>query len=197
MNKLLYIALVVFLFAASCTQREESVIDLSDIIAESDRYKEGEQKEVEVENPNDSLEILLDNYAENGLDVASITVLEKKMFPDRFGPLASRSSQLNFENDTVLFYNWSFADSAKTINAFFNWMDNFGTKHTSIYVGEEKKLQKEPLLLFVGDTSLIYIEARESLSQSQWENYLKNLGYAIDWNFVLQQRKWGEVKWGE
>tara|TARA_R110002072_G_scaffold302060_1_gene483552 strand:+ start:18308 stop:18892 length:585 start_codon:yes stop_codon:yes gene_type:complete len=187
--------LVFCLFLISCNRQKEEVIDLSDIIKESENYKEGETTSEFDTDILDTSEMVLDDFTENGLDVSSYEILDDKLFPDRFGPKSSSIMRLNFEKDTVFYGSWSFEDSSKTVNAFFNWLDNFGKKHKSIFIGEEKNLQKKPFLMFIGNNSLIFVESNEFLSKPQWENYLENKGYKEDWYYILQQRKWGKVKW--
>ncbi len=179
----------------ACNKAKEEVIDLKDIIAESDRYKEVDEI-VEVNDAIiDSAQLVLQSFSENGIDANSLSVVKKSLFPDRFGPEHTNKYLLENELDTIRYFNWKYTDSSKTVNAFFNWMDNFGKKRKSLFIGEEKNLQKEPFLLFVGDTSLIFIEAKESLNRKEWESFLKFKGYPGDWNYILQQGKWGKVKW--
>lgn len=178
-----------------CKDRKEEVIDLNDIIAESDRYKEGESEEDIVKVELDSASVILNAFKANGINAISLSFLEDNLFPDRFGPEASYKYQLYFDADTVKFYNWNYSDSVKTVNAFFNWIDNFGKRKKSIFVGEEKNFQKDPLLFFIGDTSLIFIEAKNKLFKKNWIDYFEKNGFKGDWNYVVTQTKWGRAKW--
>ena len=179
----------------SCKDRKEEIIDLNDIIAESDRYKEGENENAVAEVELDSTSVILNDFKVNGINAISLSYLDDNLFPDRFGPELSYKYQLNFEVDKVKFYNWNYSDSVKTVNAFFNWIDNFGKRKKSIYVGEEKNFQKDPLLFLIGDTSLIFIEAKNKLSKKIWIDYFEKIGFKGDWNYVVTQSKWGRAKW--
>jgi len=193
--RIVFIVIIVVSSLVACNKAKEEVIDLNDIIAESDRYKEVDEIVGVDDAIIDSTQLILQSFSENGIDVNSLSVVKKSLFPDRFGPEYSDKYLLENESDTIKYFNWKYTDSSKTVNAFFNWIDNFGTERKSLFIGEEKNLQKEPFLLFVGDTSLIFIEAKESLQLKKWEHYFKKIGYNGEWNYVLQQRKWGKVKW--
>lgn len=194
MLRIISIISIVLTFFA-CTKQKEEVIDLHDIIAESDNYKEGDTIVSDEKMEDDSTQMVLTDFQENGIEVTSVSFIDKSMFPERFGVESSKKYQLNFEGDTIRFYNWRYKDSVKTINAFFNWIDNFGKKGKSIFIGEEKNLQVNPFLLFVSDTSMIFIDAKKNASKKEWVNYFKSKGYSSDWNYILQQSKHGKVRW--
>lgn len=190
------LAVLFILLTGSCEEKKEKVIDYSDVVQGSDRYNENERKNIEedLDLVKDSTIIVQEMFLSNGIAVKSVQFVEKRMFPERFGPINSEKFQLNRREDTILFYNWTYADSLQTMNSFFNWLDNFGEKGLSFQVGEEKRMQVQPFYIFVGDTNLIFIESSQKLNEKEWENYLTSKGLE-KFSYFLKQNKYSKVHW--
>lgn len=178
----------------SCREEEVETIDLSDIIQTSENYNEDGSLSTKTEEI-DSLKVVRDYFSKNGFQCDSITVFEDNIFPDRFGAISVEKYELFTEDNQFRFVQWKHADSAKVMNAFFNWMDCFGPKCKSIFIGEERLFQSNPMQLFVNDSVLIYIEGTSSFDFKRWEDFLVKAGYPNDWNFVIEQRKMGKARW--
>ena len=192
--RFLYIFILSNLFLFSCVENKEEVIDLSDIITESENYKEGVEKEKVNEIVEDSTLAVVEYFISNGVEVDKIHFLTKNKFPDRFSP--NRKDKFEIVNglDTLQYFNWSYTDSAKTMNAFFNWIDNFGEKGSSIRVGEKKRLQKKGFVMYVGDTNLIFIQSNNSVNEKEWDYFFEKQRF-VKWNYYLAQKKNSKVKW--
>mgnify|MGYP006086603065 FL=1 len=180
---------------SSCGGEENETVDLKDIIAESERYNEDSMNVKNDIDPKDTLAIQLKEFNENGLVFSEISAFADKYFPDRFGPITSEKYELQSEGNTFRFIEWKYQDSTKVMNAFFNWMDCFGDKCKSIFIGEERLFQANPFQILVNDSSLIFIEGIESYDFKMWESYFENKGYPLDWNYVIEQRKRGKAHW--
>lgn len=178
----------------SCEQAKENIIDLTDIIEESENFKEGVEKLI-LNDQIDSSEMLLESFNAKGFDFLSATKIDGNYFPDRFGPVRENKIELISKSDTVNYYQWIYSDSAKTMNSFYNWIDNYGEKGTSIFIGEVTKMQVNPFILFVGDSSITFIEGKSSLSYSIWEAFCSDDSIIRDWNYVVEQRKRSRAKW--
>ncbi len=194
MGRFIVIFLVLFFFAVSCEEKKEEVIDFTDVMQESKRYKENNEKVQEINQEEDTTFLFQKIFTDNGITINRLTIITQRMFPERFGILSSNKFELIQDNDTLHYFNWRYKDSVETMNAFYNWMDHFGEKGKSIRVGEEKGLQINPLIIFVGDTNLIFIEAKSNINEKEWEVFFENLGYK-KWHYFLKQRKYGKVKW--
>lgn len=194
MIKFGYLFLGLFLLY-SCGNEESEAIDLNDIIEGSDRYAEDSLNMESQNDVQDTLAVFLTDFTSNGIDASEIKAFEEQFFPDRLGPIATKKFELIGSANTFRYMHWSFPDSAKVINAFYNWMDCFGANCKSIFIGEERLFQSNPFQLFVNDSVLIYIEANESFDFDIWEEYLTQKGYAPDWNYVIEQRKRSKAKW--
>ena len=186
------ITIIISLFG--CKPEKQEVINLSDIIPESENYKEGQNKG-DSSNAADTLLWVKDQFTRNGIAVDSVESHKENYFPDRFGPSSVEKYKLISKTDTVLYLKWNYADSMKTMNAFFNWIDCFGKNCRSMFVGEESNFQRNSMQILVNDTSLIFIEAVNSIDFKKWSEYHEAIGYALDWNYIIEQRKRGRAQW--
>lgn len=175
-----------------CDSPKEELIDLKDIIPHSERYDEnGVDDPVE---SVDSIQVLIQYFAKNGIVAESIVTNVSRLFPDRFGPENSAGYQLVMGQDTLMYHKWRFKDSSKVMNAFYNWIDCFGKGCKSVYVGEEKNFQKNAMQLLVSDSTLIYIEG-PNVDFAKWLAYHDSLGYQPDWNYAIEQSARSRAKW--
>ncbi len=191
-NGLLFILLFVALIA--CTSKEEKVIDLDEIIPKSERYNNGDE-------PDSSLKDTLSNYfdlklaKDLGMPFSSMELFEEAFFPDRFQPRRVSKLVLKGEDQAVFFGQWSYKDSLKTMNALFNWLDCFGLKCRSLKYLESASFQADAMLLFINDTSMIYISSSQGLNEKQWQLYLKEKYGADTWDLVIIQKKQRKANW--
>jgi len=185
---------VIALVLLGCRPEEPEILDFSDIVAESENYKEGEVSDVETAQI-DSMTEVKNYFVNNGIDVTQVWINEDGLFPDRFGPEDVEKYKLVSGEDSIWYSKWRYKDSAKVMNALYNWIDCFGENCKSIYVNENKNLQRNPLKIMVSDTTLVFIEALESLDFRAWDAFHESLGYENDWNLIIEQRKSGRAKW--
>jgi len=191
---LVFITALFFLFT-SCGDKEIEVINLNDIIEGSDRYKEDSLQVENNTNELDTLSVFLNDFKSHGISLNDVGIVDDKYFPDRFGPIETMKFELNRDENTFRYIQWKFTDSTKVMNAFFNWMDCYGDKCKSIFIGEERIFQTNPFHLLVNDSVLIFIEGTESFDFKEWENYFEQKGFPLDWNYVIEQRKRGKAHW--
>ncbi len=179
----------------SCGEEEVEPIELSDIIQTSDKYSENGETSTDQQETVDTLSIVKQRFTKNGIPCDSVVAFEETLFPDRFGAISTEKYELFTSENQFRYVQWKYEDSAKVMNAFFNWMDCYGKSCKSIFIGEERLFQANPFQLFVNDSVLIYIEGVESFDFKKWEDYLDKSGYPKDWNFVIEQRKLGKARW--
>lgn len=194
MKQLIFIASI-FLLLSSCGDKEAEVIDLNDIIEGSDRYNEDSLNVANKTDELDTLSIYLKDFKSNGIEAKQLSAFDDKYFPDRLGPIETKKFELERDDNTFRFVQWTFKDSTKVMNAFFNWIDCFGDNCKSIFIGEERIFQNNPFHLLVNDSTLVFIEGVESFDFKEWENYFEQKGFALDWNYVIEQRKRGKARW--
>lgn len=194
MHNTWWIALVGLLICiVSCSQPETEVLEFSDIAPVSGEQPNGEEETTAI--VVDSLQERLLFFRKHGIVLNGLALDQRSVFPDRFGPLKSIQYQLYMENDTLFYSEWVFADSSKVMNAFFNWLDCFGPKCRSFYIGEEARFQFLPMTMRVNDTVLIYIEGKNKIDFRAWDAFFEYSDYSVDWNFIIEQQKGGKSKW--
>lgn len=179
----------------SCGEDKGDVVDLDDIIAGSERYNEDSLNVKNDIDPKDTLALKLEEFKTNGLEAIEIIAFSDNYFPDRFGAIGAEKYELQTDGNTFRFVQWIFEDSTKTMNAFFNWMDCFGEKCISIFIGEERVFQPNPFQILVNDSALVFIEGVESFDFKVWESYFEKQAYPLDWNYTIEQRKRGKAHW--
>lgn len=172
------------------------MLDVTDFISEFDRYKESEEVNDTLTEIVDTIQPILDHFILNGVEVNSIFLNNKRMIPEQFGSLSNEKYTLNRIEDTVQYYNWKFKDSLHTMNAFFNWMDNFGKNGRTIKIGEEKNVHTAPFIIYVGDTNILFIESTQNFDEEIWDNYFESIGMN-NWSYFLKQNKRSKVRWYE
>ena len=192
MRKIFFLSVILFVIA--CEPDKPEVLDLGEILDESELYPEGQNPEGETEL-KDTLIGLKKDLKAVGIEVDGISAWDEVLFPERFGPLRTHRFQIASGTDTLRYVSLSFHDSLRVMNSLYNWIDCFGIRCKSVFVGQQSNMQKLPFLLFVGDTSLIYIEANEALVYDHWQGYLESKGFSKNWNLVIEQKKGSKARW--
>lgn len=185
MKKIGFILFIVLLSA--CSKPEETIIDASDIIPQAKRDYDKVENEIAKIDSTRGIRALFNG---NGIEVDSLVFLDQKQFPDRVGPRSSQKYKISNSKESFEYYNWTFKDSIKTVNAFYNWVDMFEVDQ----LGDEVSFQKEPLCIMVGDTSLIFISG-SSIALDTWIGYHKALGFDQEWNYLVQQKLGSRARW--
>lgn len=162
-------------------------MDISEIMPKSKR----DYSDTANVNPDiDSTIQIKSRFINNGISVDSLTFIETNLFPDRLSPLSAEKYTIHDKENSYDYYRWTFSDSSKTINAFYNWIDVFKVDR----IGDEVNFQKEPLCILVGDTTLIYISGNK-LKADSWLNYHKSIGFDENWNYLIQQLLGARARW--
>jgi hypothetical protein len=180
------IGIVLFLF--SCGKTEEEVVDLSEVIPQAEKdYEEVEENETLLESSYE--EIFLQSFPEE----VDLEPIQKRLFPDRFGTDTSYHYEIIIKTDTLNYHKWIYSDSVKTVNAFYNWIDCFGSNCRSFFIGAEENMQPEAMLLTVNDTCMIYLTG--DVDHKKWLEFFEENGYKKEWYYFVEQRKSGRARW--
>ncbi len=192
-NNYLYFFSIVLLITAACGgKQKDEVIDMKDITPHSTRnYDSTKTENVETSDYGFNREVA-DSI---GLAIMEIDSVEDPFFVDRFSPRSQIKLYLQLKEDNILFCQWSFKDSVKTKNAFYNWIDCFGEKCKSIHFGQNVNFQKDNFRLFMNDTSITYISSALKLSTKDWQAYLKSVSGVEEWKLIIEQSTRGKAKW--
>jgi hypothetical protein len=187
----LFIATFGILF--SCGEKKEEVVDLKDIMPQSERYKDGPADTLKKDTVYYGFDIWLAEKA--GITVMELDLHEEPVFQDRFNARSVKKLDLQFKDGVAFFGQWTFKDSIKTMNAFYNWIDCFGEKCKSIRFLEETKFQTDPMLVFLNDTSITYLSSSLPLDEKKWQKYLQLKNGVELWDLVVIQKKQRKAGW--
>jgi len=191
-NYLYFFSIVLFITAACGGKQKDEVIDMKDITPHSTRnYDSTKTENVETSDYGFNREVA-DSI---GLAIMEIDSVEAPFFVDRFSPRFQNKLYLQLKEGQILYCQWSFKDSVKTKNAFYNWIDCFGEKCKSIHFGQNVNFQKDNFRLFMNDTSITYISSTLKLSTKDWQAYLKSVNGVSDWKLIIEQGTRGKAKW--
>lgn len=192
MKYFLCIALLIGLFSCKGKEKEE-VVDLKDIIPQSERYKNGPSDTLKKDTVDYGFDIWLAGKA--GIPVMELDIHEEPMFQDRFNARSVKKLNLQFKDGIAFFGQWTFKDSIRTMNAFYNWIDCYGEKCKSIRFLEETKFQTDAMLVFLNDTSITYISSALPLDENKWRKYLESYNGIKLWDLVIMQKKQRKAGW--
>ena len=92
-------------------------------------------------------------------------------FLDRFKAKHIIKNKLFQGGDSLLHFRWTFGDTTATKNAFYNWLDCYGTTCRSIKLYEPFKIEKQATLIFLNQYSISYIRGKQNLSKEAWTNF--------------------------
>ena len=197
--KLLFSFLFVLSLMACSSNKEEETLEMKDIIATSDRYKEDGNtkiKEVKKKHYSDSLPALyLELIDSLKINRKKIKLLDSKDLPDRFECIYSQKFYWTTSKDSINFRHWVFKDSNKTNNAFYNWLDCFGNPCKTLSIGSSMKIQKNPILLLVREKDVYAIEGQKDINTDFWIRQFDRNRKKRNWKYIVSQPKKGKVTW--
>lgn len=194
-----YAFFVLFLVGlGACSHPKEETVDLDDLAPVSERYKEG----VNEENPETV--VIKDQRPDQSPFLAVIDTLMKEsrwikwdtlLFPDRFGPKSAEKWQVLGGNDSLVLLNYTFKDSLRTKNAFFNWIDCFGPKCSSYVIGGNLRIRNRNGLILVGEKQLFFFESGKALDEKKIRMQLQKDPEKENWIYLIRIPKTGKTSW--
>lgn len=121
--------------------------------------------------------------------------LDTFSFPERFGPVAVEKWALISPNDSLVAFNYQFSDSLKTRNAFFNWLDCFGSKRDSYVVGDQFRKQKRSMLVLVNNQQIVLMESNLKIPVSKFIQIFNPKKKEQNWNYVIEIPSFQKTNW--
>lgn len=188
------------LFLTSCSDHQEIDVRPSEEFlpqAKGD-YDYTEEVEEEKNTPLDSLQIALNEFFPGIVfdSINSLTERKVVFMPDRLGYTHKTEERFTLNEHPYHYLQWAFEDSTKTVNAFYNWLDCFGTYCHDVRINEEKNIEKEAFILWVSPTKITYLAGEENLSLKDWQNIFFNGAIPVkQWYYLIQQNVNGRLKW--
>lgn len=186
---------VLLVLAFSCKQTSDEVIDLNDVVQKA-AYDTLQRKDTTVELTTFIPALDQELLEESAIRWDSVTQHDQPALLERFTPLETEKFNYYVGDNLVEYSRWTFSDSVKTMKAFMNWMNCFGTQCTMVELRQNKNIQRSPLLIMQNDTSIVLIESPR-LSVNELQKW-KKMYLAIDdikWNFIVIQPKANIAKW--
>jgi len=166
--KLFFLPLIIFF--AACSDRKESIKDFDKIQPHSNDTIKKLKKESADTNyywralyTGDTLKLSLD----------SIHPSFSKHFVDRFNAKSFFKNVIYKNGDSINHNRWTFKDSTQTKNAFYNWLDCFGTRCTSVKLFEPFKSGSNEALIYFSQKSISYISSNQVMDKETWTKYEK------------------------
>jgi len=126
---------------------------------------------------------------------------------DRFG--FSYAAKLNFTLKTVenapaeskssaSVYYYTFSDTVKTKNAFYNWLDCFGKECEALQLNKKlDKLSADPSFTLVYDTTIVAVEYACGDNKNTWKGLQDSLLHTFGktYKYRLETKCNGPVEW--
>lgn len=195
-----YFALfLVLLLGSACAGKEENVeiVSSENVLPQAQKDYNYEEDTLSTEETewNSMQSLLLKKFP--GIDFPENNSLkERKMLfmPDRLG--YTDKKEVYFAKDSVSFHflEWTFEDSLKTVNAFYNWLDCFGHQCQSVRVNETINGSKEAFVIWVSNKSISYLASEKSVKRNTWQEVIFQKNEPT-WNYILHQAPRGRIAW--
>lgn len=177
----------------SCTSSGEEAVNYSDISPNGKRHDYKEEKDsVKTDRPEKSAFFAL---ADTLIPEAGWIQWDSMLFPDRFGASSSEKWILKTEKDSLIVLNYTFKDSLKTKNAFFNWIDCFGPKCTSYSVGGNIRVKGKYAYFLVGEKQLMYVEGSHKFDEKVIRSSFYAKPKTENWIYLIQMNPTGKAVW--
>lgn len=190
-------------FIVSCADDEKNTLSLDDISHTSDKFDHiDDQKEIpEIKDEKPKKGYFLTAFDSIYKD-ASWFMLDSLLFPDRFGPSKMEKWYLLNQKDSIVALHYEFKDSLRTKNAFFNWLDCYGSACVSYQVGSQFKKQNRNSLFLIGENQLVYMESKFPIPAEKLVGILNEKKKDQNWIYVVEipgrkKTRWSYIKEGE
>lgn len=185
----------------SCGEKSEKTVAYDDLAPGSEKYKNAHEADsskiaVKDERPEESpFLVIVDTLMPESQWVKWDTLL----FADRFGPLFSEKWQTTGERDSLVLLRYTFKDSLRTRNAFFNWIDCFGATRKSYTVGDNIRIRGRAALWLVGEKEMVFIESGRTVDEKLVRTLLnkdpKKDPKKENWMYLITIPKSGKTIW--
>lgn len=124
-----------------------------------------------------------------------LDIKNTRLMPNQLGYKEEGETYFTIDSIPYHFVEWTFSDSSKTVNAFYNWLDCFGNDCRSIRIDEEKNGCKQAFVIWVSNIKISYLESSKRIELKRWEDLLIEKKGA--WNYIIQQAPNSKIVWLE
>jgi len=197
LNKIILIILTALLWSSCSDNTEYVILNSEEILPQAQGnydYSDDSLDSIELEL-TPTQETLLQLFPDLNFDEENILKEREMLFmPNRLGFL--NKDEIYFMKDSIPYHfiEWEFGDSLKTVNAFYNWLDCFGPKCSSIRIDEEINGSKESFIIWVSDSKISYLASSKNLNRRTWQDvFLSDQKKKL--NFIIHQSPRGKMNW--
>lgn len=186
------------LFLTSCKgEKDDNTVsfeDLKQIRPEKEYDTDSVKKQETVQvDPNFALAGIVDSLVGNG----SWQIWDTLLYPMRFGPEHTYTWIYTAPSDSVAVFELCFKDSLKTLNAFYNWLDCFDQKGTSVTIGTPYRNRGRSAVILVSNNCLFFWESKRGIKPEVLINALEKDPEEQNWNYVVNLPKGGTAQWSQ
>lgn len=203
------ILLLILLFAFACGKDEptETIIPQEDFLGEVGELEEDTTDTEDLVfageiTPVDALAMTLepeyDTIALNEfhmLDRYESSTKRKLTFKSKKTVPYGETARLN---PTAEVYYYTFSDSLKTKNAFYNWLDCFGSDCNAVSLNEDvDAIKTPPLTTWVYDTTIVVVNYMCEHAENDWQSFEDSLVTYTgkSYTFNIKVECGGPLKW--
>jgi len=107
-------------------------------------------------------------------------------------------SKANSVSPIARLYYYTFSDTTKTNNAFYNWLDCFGKDCNVIKLNEDvDKLNSSPIFTLVYDTCIVAVEYVCEQEKNNWKSFQDSIiaKFGKDYKYRIDVKCGGPLKW--
>lgn len=197
----LFSTAMLIMLVTSCGEKSEKTVAYDDLAPGSEKYKSAHERDTSAvdgknERPEESpFLVIVDTLMPESRWVQWDTLL----FADRFGPLFSEKWQTTGNRDSLVLLRYTFKDSLRTRNAFFNWIDCFGATRKSYTVGDNIRIRGRAALWLVGEKEMVFIESGRPVDEKLVRTLLnkdpKKDPKKENWMYLITIPKSGKTTW--
>jgi len=207
MKRKFYILILLLVILQSCNNSQNPVVEtvsLEDLMGRVD-VEENDKVDLTLDSIKVELESDGSNLSNLILSVQSqfdTISLSKSLKFDRYG--YSSSKKISFINKTdkesplAEVYEYNFSDSIKLNNAFYNWLDCYGTDCIEISLKENKRIDKNsPFYTVIYDTTIVYIKYSCEHKSTNWKPFQDSIlkKYGHKYRYALETNCRGKLIW--
>jgi hypothetical protein len=197
-----------FLFACQGDQPENEVISMEELIGD---YGNEEVTSFDTISTVDSVKVVgaLGSFIQSELAAFDTSTVEEYHILDRFSfntrqKIEFKSKEeVPYGEETMvrpranLFY-YAFKDTNSTKNAFYNWLDCFGSDCAMVKIDEElEAIKMPPAFALVYDTVIVAVDYRCEDAKYNWRDFEKELKNQFNEKpqYELKVACGGPLKW--
>ena len=189
------IVLLVGMILFSCTDKKEDVLSYDDL----------KRNDTDVDFTTDTTTIPkgvtvdptfpLANKMDSLVGKGSWQTWDSLLYVQRFGPEKLQTWKYLTPTDSIFTFQLAFADSLKTVNAFYNWLDCFGKNCTSVKINGKFKHRGRPQYILVSNSGIFFLEAGKHLKAEKLLHFLNPDRKKQNWNYFLELNPGKEMLW--